>query len=244
MKIGDKVKFLDDVGGGVITRFIDPAKVMVKTEDGFEVPAMIRNLILDDNDSGQSRLRNGSDDVAEPFTGYKQDASMPEPAEENNSDQVYLAIHPTGNPYSYNLFLVNDTNYHVSFLVTEMKMTQELFKQAGGLEPNTKIHLEHFKISDPGSVIVFHVQYLSYKSGFYDGREPVSCRVEVNCSSLFHGEYLVENDFFDRRVGLFLLQDRSDDYTKSIDSDGEKQLRLKNDIAGEEKAGERVRPLH
>jgi len=219
MKIGDKVKLLNDIGGGVIRRFLDPSKVLVETEDGFEVPAMLKDLIP---------LENRPENIAEPFTGYKQDVSLPESADEENSDQVYLTINPTGNPYSYNLFLINDTNFHISFLVTERKMTQELFKQSGVLEPNTKIHLEHFKISDPGSSIAYHIQYISYKSGFYDGRQPVSCLVEVSCSSLIQGEYLKESDFFDEPVSVFSLKDDSGSYLRSIEKHGEKQIKEKD----------------
>jgi len=232
MKIGDRVKFLNDVGGGTITRFIDPTKVMVETGDGFEVPAMLKDLIPEED--GNKSVRSGyqENDIAEPFTGYKQDVPLSELPDEENSDQVYLTINPTGNPYSYNLFLINDTNYHISFVVTERKMTQELFKQSGSLEPNTKIHLEQFKITDPGSVISYHVQYISYKGGYYDERDPVSCLVEVSCSSLIQGEYLADNDFFDNQVALFALDDKSRSYLQSIEKDGERQIRHKNDLPG------------
>ena len=44
-KIGDKVKFLNDVGGGVVTRIIDKTLVGVLVDDGFEVPVMASELI-------------------------------------------------------------------------------------------------------------------------------------------------------------------------------------------------------
>jgi hypothetical protein len=228
MKIGDRVKFLNDIGGGLITRFIDPLKVMVETEDGFEVPAMLKDLIPEKKGNNHNQSGQNPDDLAEPFTGYKQDVPLPEYEVEKNSDRVYLTVNPTGNPYSHNLFLINDTNYHISFLVTERKMTQELFKQSGALEPNTKIHLEHFKISDPGSAIAYHVQYISYKRGFYDGRKPVSCLVEIRCNSLIQDELLKENDFFDGPVSVFTLKDESGSYLKSIEKHGEKQMKQKD----------------
>ncbi|MBL7112602.1 MAG: DUF2027 domain-containing protein [Bacteroidales bacterium] len=230
MKIGDKVKFLNDVGGGVVTRFIDPSKVMVETEDGFEVPAMLKDLILEENGTNLSKIRHGSEDKYEPAKGNIQKETLPENADQENTDQVYLTINPTGNPYSYNLFLINDTNYHLSYLVAERKMTQELFRQSGTLEPNTKIHLEGIKISDPGYVLAYQVQYISYKSGFYDGRKPVSSLVEIRCSSLIQGEYLEENDFFDGQVAIFSLRDESLSYLRSIEKEGKKLIKQKNDL--------------
>lgn len=47
VNIGDKVNFLNAVGGGKVTKIIDSRMVMVEIEDGFEVPCMISDLVLD-----------------------------------------------------------------------------------------------------------------------------------------------------------------------------------------------------
>ena len=44
IKVGDKVKFLNDVGGGVVTSFINKNMVNVENEDGFEIPYPISQL--------------------------------------------------------------------------------------------------------------------------------------------------------------------------------------------------------
>ena len=45
IKIGDKVKFLNDVGGGVVTRFLNKNMVMVENYDGFEIPYPVVQLL-------------------------------------------------------------------------------------------------------------------------------------------------------------------------------------------------------
>jgi hypothetical protein len=45
IKIGDKVKFLNDVGGGVVTRFLNKNLVMVENYDGFEIPYPVLQLL-------------------------------------------------------------------------------------------------------------------------------------------------------------------------------------------------------
>ena len=47
VNIGDKVNFLSSTGGGKVTKIIDSRMVMVEIEDGFEVPCMISDLVLD-----------------------------------------------------------------------------------------------------------------------------------------------------------------------------------------------------
>jgi uncharacterized protein DUF2027 len=46
-KVGDKVKFIDEMGGGVVTGVIDTKLVKVKTDDGFEMPVLSVELIPD-----------------------------------------------------------------------------------------------------------------------------------------------------------------------------------------------------
>jgi dsDNA-specific endonuclease/ATPase MutS2 len=46
MKIGDKVRFLDETGGGVITAFVENDLVTVLTEDGFEFPVLKKDVIV------------------------------------------------------------------------------------------------------------------------------------------------------------------------------------------------------
>ncbi|MBR0177352.1 MAG: DUF2027 domain-containing protein [Bacteroidales bacterium] len=46
-KIGDKVNFLSTVGGGKVTKIIDSRMVMVEVEDGFEIPTLNTDLVLD-----------------------------------------------------------------------------------------------------------------------------------------------------------------------------------------------------
>jgi len=46
MNIGDKVRFLNDVGGGKITAFRPGGIVMVEDEDGFEVPMPQHEVVV------------------------------------------------------------------------------------------------------------------------------------------------------------------------------------------------------
>lgn len=46
-KAGDKVKFLNEKGGGVVVREIDSRMVMVAIDDGFEIPVLAADLVID-----------------------------------------------------------------------------------------------------------------------------------------------------------------------------------------------------
>ena len=46
MKIGDKVRFLSEVGGGVVAGFQGKNIVLVEDEDGFQIPTSINDVVV------------------------------------------------------------------------------------------------------------------------------------------------------------------------------------------------------
>ena len=46
MKIGDKVRFLSEVGGGIVTGFKGKDFVLVEDADGFDIPMPIRECVF------------------------------------------------------------------------------------------------------------------------------------------------------------------------------------------------------
>ena len=50
MKIGDNVRFLNEVGGGIIKGFQGKDIVLVEDSDGFDVPVTKREVVVIDTD--------------------------------------------------------------------------------------------------------------------------------------------------------------------------------------------------
>ena len=50
MKIGDKVRFLSEVGGGIVTGFQGKDFVLVEDADGFDIPMPVRECVVIDAD--------------------------------------------------------------------------------------------------------------------------------------------------------------------------------------------------
>lgn len=49
LKVGTRVRFLNDVGGGIVVGWRTPEEVLVETEDGFEMPYPPRELVMVEN---------------------------------------------------------------------------------------------------------------------------------------------------------------------------------------------------
>ena len=51
MKIGDKVRFLSEVGGGRVSGFQGKDIVLVQDEDGFDIPMPVRECVVVETDN-------------------------------------------------------------------------------------------------------------------------------------------------------------------------------------------------
>lgn len=207
MKIGDKVKFLNDTGGGVITRFLDPEIVLVRIEEGFEVPMRLTELIPDiakwtdalpvKNDQNK-RLSTGKEQMA--------GISKNDISQKTDTGQVYLAFTHADNPRHLMMHLINDTDYHIYYIIGLRKLEQHLYKYSGSLESNTKILLGNFKITKTDEPTIFSVQFIGFKSGYYPSFKPVDQIIEIDTQRLADQQYEAENDFFDTPAALFTVE--------------------------------------
>lgn len=99
-KPGDKVKFLNEKGGGIVSRIINPAMVEVSIEEGFDVPVKISDIILVDASDANSRLFNVEYDVERPQAQESPTVKaddQPAPVMFVAKDQpegIYLAVKP------------------------------------------------------------------------------------------------------------------------------------------------------
>lgn len=87
-KVGDKVNFLNESGGGTVVAIIDQRLVKIETNDGFEMPVLSADLILD------SRLQAQNEPLFSPsFPGVTE---KPKPKEET-VEEFISEINPWGN---------------------------------------------------------------------------------------------------------------------------------------------------
>ncbi len=81
IKVGDKVKFLNDTGGGVVRKIIDSRLVSVAIEGGFEIPVQASELLVIDSVDPGSRFFHESfevPDMSETSTPAEHPSDTPE----------------------------------------------------------------------------------------------------------------------------------------------------------------------
>jgi len=176
LKIGDKVRFLNEVGGGRITAVVNKDMVNVETDDGFEVPTLINNLIVvnapDLYESGRSR-----NTVVQPKTEPSKEKPTVKPVEPWFSDKNQVAGKddpqslfvlvpevpanpPTGN---ISMYLVNNCNDTLLFrFIQKTKYSYETVT-AGSASPNSKVYLGMIKPEMIADLPVYCFQWLNFR---------------------------------------------------------------------------------
>ena len=127
LNVGDKVKFLNTSGGGIVAKLIDSRMVSILIEDGFEIPTMISELIKIDPKDSAGRFFEDHYDITLPdeeaFEEELPDDRMSRlPASltaERKTEDIYLAFVPHDQKWlitgQLDVFLVNNSSYDVLY---------------------------------------------------------------------------------------------------------------------------------
>jgi hypothetical protein len=139
-KVGDKVKFLNESGGGVVSRIISPGMVSVAIEDGFEIPVVISELLKIEVDAPADSPKhqfhedynieiNKNQDAATDQTDEFNVPLLNHPAKGVIQEGVYFAFIPHDQKWLItgliDIYLVNHTSYDLLYSLF-------LEKEAGG----------------------------------------------------------------------------------------------------------------
>ncbi len=237
-KLGDRVKFLNDVGGGVVTKIVGKNMVHVENEDGFEIPVLLSEIILD---SGETIP--GEKPTVEQFVKQVNQEVIPRqetPAEEppvfikgHDEPQFYLAFVPENshNPLEgqTRIYLINDCNFYVLYHYSHLKESEYHTIEAGKLEPNTKLLLGSISQAEIAHLPGFSFQLLYYKQKSGRLESPVTKTINVNPVKFYKSGSFSETGFFREKAMLFRLNETELEKAleKLTDQEVKKVIRIK-----------------
>lgn len=250
MKIGDKVRFLSESGGGVIAGFQGKNIVLVEDEDGFQIPTPINDVIQvidDDYSTGKvvgstlpkpTSVKNAltssaTDDEEEPIDDDPsiKEISFRAPAEESKGGNLlscYLAFVPMDmkdmTHTRFESYFVNDSNYYVRFTYLSAEGNSWKLKSSMEVEPNTKEFIEEFGKEDLNDLGRVAIQLLSYKRDKSFMLKPtIDVQFRIDTVKFYKLHTFQENDFFELPALLYTIVE-NDKVTRPLVVDS-KQLK-------------------
>lgn len=210
LNIGDKVRFLNAVGGGIV-RKIDRDMAYVEEEDGFETPVLIRECVVVEP-AVPAKKQPEVKTIFTATTFSKNEAPktevakpLPEPIEETPEGEqlnIALAIIPHEpkhlNTTAYDICLVNDSNYYLYFTFTSRDEEGWRTRYAGTIEPNMQMELEEIKQHDVNSLQRIGLQYVAFKQGkHFTAKNPGAIEMRFDTARMYKLHSFRDNLYYD-----------------------------------------------
>lgn len=263
MKIGDKVRFLSEVGGGVVAGFPDKETVLIRDEDGFEIPMLIRECVVIETDDyniakvntgvtkqADNRFRSKQpDSYVHSFDDDEDDkpiAFKPKPVERRGGDAInlYLGFVPT-NPKapsqtSFEAYVINDSNYTIHFSMLTHEGAACRLRHEGVVEANTKLFIEEFGREVLPDMERLTLQIFAYKEEkTFLPKAPMSITVRPDGTKFYKLHTFRPSDFYETDAYIIDIV-RNDQPVRSVFADAMQLQEAMMSVSAKE--SQRVQP--
>lgn len=194
LRIGDKVRFLNEVGEGTIVSFKDKETVFVEMADGFEIPYLTKHLVPIHTELILNPEVENIDMVLETIL----------------SDCVYFIIEPDHEMpllvTDYKFYLFNSSSYNTSFTYSVKDDSHFQTLKHGELGAYQKVFLKQVKKSFFQEFAYHKIECLFYKNMHYKSQIPLAEILFIN-ERVISRASLVKHTEFKLAVYAFILKD-------------------------------------
>lgn len=212
-KIGDKVRFMAEKGGGIVRRFGPKDTVYVEIEDGFEIPVKLNEIVYagEDRDariSGKEREAGPSAKTAQAREELDFMKTLPAKAPSSPAPvNVYLAF-TQRNPEApggsvIDAFLINDSRYDAVCVVNYEQQGVTHHHSQFLVEGETRWHIDEFSQSELSKMNAFHVQGLFFQDNAFLPLLPMDAKIPIQDIQFYKQKFYRESEYFDQPAVQF-----------------------------------------
>ena len=220
MKIGDKVSFLSEVGGGRVAGFQGKNIVLVEDEDGFQVPMPLSEVVVvesENYDTGhvvemkqQAKQQAEEQPEVEPADRPITFRAQPEERKGGEHLSAFLAFVPVDvrelTHTRFETYFINDSNYYMRFTYLSCESGSWTLRHTAEVEPNTKLYLEEFGREDLNHLERVAVQILPYKREKSFMLKPtVDVQMRIDAVKFYKLHTFQTNDFFEQPALIYTI---------------------------------------
>ena len=207
LQLGDKVRFLNTVGGGQVKGFLNKQLVIVEDENGFDVPVLVSECVVVEA-AGNEKLGQPETEVPdkESKPAARLDGTVPvsetTEGEKITSCLVYLPADARNlTRTSFECYFVNDSNYYLFLNYMSRENNSWKSRFTGIVKPNTQIFIEEFDKSQLNDLEKVCVQFVSFKHNkTFRFKSPVSVELRIDTVKFYKLHSFTENDYFDENA--------------------------------------------
>ena len=222
MKIGDRIRYLNSVGGGVVSKFVGKDMVSVLEDDGFETPVFARECVVIEevNEKTNFPKKNIGNNVQpapapllEPVKEEKPELFDETP--EGEKLTVALAFVPQDvkkiQTTIFDWYFVNDSNYSLYYTISVVQNNSAKVLENGIVHLNTTLFLHEITKEQLNDFEKINVQFVAFKAEkSYAVKPAVSLTVRMKLVNFYKLHSFTENDYFEEPAMIIpvVTQDR------------------------------------
>ena len=216
IKIGDTVRYLNDIGGGKVTAVLPDNRVLVMDESGFEIPVPLKEVVVvSRKKTAESRSKNESTNSSSVAsnTEYKDLFFFPpgKLLSGNNNPKIFLGFvsqtEQVLNSQLFDLILLNDSNYTVFFVVNQIDTLNKPLVYPGILGPNCREKLNSINRNQLQTITEFQIHTVFYSKENLPIIRPWFSSVKVEYQLFERNTAFKTTVFFDQLALIYKLKD-------------------------------------
>ena len=175
---------------------------MVYAQDGFEIPVMINELLIDNDIPKYTETSN-------PNTGNISVQTAEEPEEEpfysdSNEVNLYLAYIPKDqkhpNAPELEIAIINDSNYYIYYSYSVATSSNNYKSINGKLGPNTKELISEIDKNKISENLNLNIQLIFFDKKEFNLRPVLDKHIKIKAVKIHQEKSYKDNDFFDEKV--------------------------------------------
>ncbi len=218
MKIGDKVRFLSEIGGGRVAGFQGKDIVLVEDEDGFQVPMRVGEVVVIGEENYDTQhvveIKKQQENVRETeLEPADKPITFKAQLEERKGGELlsaYLAFVPIDVKElmhtRFEAYFINDSNYYMHFSFLSSESNSWHLRTTSEVEPNTKLFIEEFGREMLNEIERVAIQIIPYKRNKSFILKPaVDVQFRVDTVKFYKLHTFLENDFFEQPALIYTV---------------------------------------
>ena len=270
-KVGDKVNFLNSTGGGTVKKIIDTRMVEVTIEDGFDIPVLMSDLVLDFRsqpdkrqqivDSTQKEIQQ-KQIIEEKEMDDARKSTLRRFGRNAEEEGLYLAFIPQDQQWLLtgllDVVLVNNTPADALYSFNIKEENKYINVDYGSIAPHSKVVIEAISREDIEYWCEGYIQVILSQEEADFVYHPLHAPFSFRSSRFFKDGSYVESGVLGEKAvminlsSLIALKGTETDFTKLLKGDDTKAVASNNKLVKEKAAidkhqtapGEAIVDLH
>lgn len=210
-QVGDTVRYLNDVGGGKVSRILSNTMVEIIDESGFEIPVQKHELIkiaIETKIEAEKQIEEEQVNLEDAIE-----------IEGNDSPKFFIAFVRQPNQSNvFDFYVINDCNYHVSSVISFQKELELEFVEHAIIEANTKLFIRTVTYEEIAILSQVVIQMVLFKTSVYQLQSPIEIKQEISTVKFYKPGVFVVNDFFNEDayvIEVFQIGNKKELYVNS-----------------------------